>query len=526
MSHKPMQEKLLPIGVSNLSDIRRMNCYYVDKTPWIVKLLTTSKFIFLSRPRRFCKSLTIDTIAELFSCNKKLFEGLYAEEHWDWDDVYPVIRLSFGGLEMKGDIANLMQYIRFHLELNETRLGVRVRDDIRNNEGLMLADLIIQTQQKYGKQVVILIDEYDKPIIDNLENEALALKVRETLRSLYLQLKDFPSSIRFAMLTGVSKFGQMSLFSGLNHIKDITLSEEYSALCGYTQEELEHEFAPELDGVDLAEVRRWYNGYNWQGESVYNPFDILLFFEEKAYKPYWIQTGGNVSLLYKAIQREDIQTLDIINRTESGESLLAHTDIGSLSAIPIMFQTGYLTIDKVIRDSEGESYQLKFPNTEVRQAFNKTLWNWMMDRDTRSQRRKVVSSLIAGDLDQLKTEISSAFAGIPHNWFRNNDIARYEGFCASCFYMFFASCCTLVRPEDVSTQGQVDLVIGEEGNIFIFEFKMKRAGDAQSALKQIREKRYADKYRAEAKQLFEVGVSFDGETREVVFAVEGKRDES
>ena len=521
MNHKPMQKKRLPIGVSSFSRIRERGYYYVDKTPLIIQLLMTSDYIFLSRPRRFGKSLTIDTIAELFAGNKPLFEGLYAENHWDWDDVYPVIRLSFAGEPEQGKIEALRVSIKDNIVDNALRLDVKLEEeDLNAGLGRAFKYLITKTQQKYGKQVVVLVDEYDKPIIDNLEDEEIALEVRAILKSLYSQLKALESSIRFAMLTGVSKFGQMSLFSGLNHIKDITLNEEYSALCGYTQEELEREFAPELEGVDLAEVRRWYNGYNWKGESVYNPFDILLFFEEKAYKPYWIQTGGNVSLLYKAIQREDIQTLDIINRTESGESLLAHTDIGSLSASPIMFQTGYLTIDKVMPNgSLGESYQLKFPNNEVRVAFNSDLWRWYTQKDMFAQRSRVVEAVRAGDLDQLKAEISSAFAGIPHNWFRNNDIARYEGFCASCFYMFFASCCTLVRPEDVSTQGQVDLVIGEEGNIFIFEFKMKRAGDAQSALKQIREKRYADKYRAEAKQLFEVGVSFDGETREVVFAV-------
>ena len=529
MSRKPMQKKLLPVGIASFSEMREMNYYYVDKTKLIVDLVETSRFVFLSRPRRFGKSLTIDTIAELFAGNKPLFEGLYAENHWNWSQSHPVIRLSFASESEQNNLDQIRNNIRKQLKRNAKSLGVALeKRDLEMDLGSAFEDLILNTQENYQKKVIVLIDEYDKPIIDNLDEREISLEVRSLLRSLYSRLKNCASSIRFAMLTGVSKFGQMSLFSGLNHIDDITLSEEYSALCGYTQEELEREFAPELEGVDLAEVRRWYNGYNWKGESVYNPFDILLFLKNRhSYKPYWIQTGGNVSLLYKAIQREDIQTLDIINRTESGESLLAHTDIGSLSPIPIMFQTGYLTIDKVIPNgSLGESYQLKFPNNEVRVAFNSDLWRWYTKKDMFAQRSRVVEAVRAGDLDQLKTEISSAFAGIPHNWFRNNDIARYEGFCASCFYMFFASCCTLVRPEDVSTQGQVDLVIGEEGNIFVFEFKMKRAGDAQSALKQIREKRYADKYRAETKQIFEVGVSFDGETREVVFAVEGKRDES
>lgn len=518
-----MMKKLLPVGIASFSEMREMDYYYVDKTSLIVRLVKTSRFVFLSRPRRFGKSLTIDTIAELFSGRKELFTGLYAEDNWDWSQSYPVIRLSFASEPERNNLDQLRNSIRKQLKRNARAQEVELEErDLESDLGLAFEDLILNTQEKYQKKVVVLIDEYDKPIIDNLNEREISLEARSLLRSLYSRLKDCASSIRFAMLTGVSKFGQMSLFSGLNHIDDITLKSEYSALCGYTQEELEREFAPELEGVDLDEVRRWYNGYNWKGESVYNPFDILLFFgNHHSYQPYWIQTGGNVSFLYNVIHQQDIQALDIINRTESGNSLLAHTDIGSLSAIPIMFQTGYLTIDKVIPSgSLGESYQLKFPNNEVRVAFNSDLWHWYAKKDTFAQRLQVVEAVRTGDIDKLQAEIRSAFAGIPHNWFRNNDLARYEGFCASCFYMFFASCCTLVRPEDVSTQGQVDLVVGEEGNIFVFEFKMKRAGDAQSALKQIREKKYADKYRASAKQLFEVGVSFDGDTRELAFAVQ------
>lgn len=307
-----MTRKLLPIGLTSLADIRKTNCYYVDKTPLIVELLTTLRYVFLSRPRRFGKSLTIDTIAELFSGNKALFEGLYAEKHWDWNQTYPVIRLSFAGLDMQGDTENIKQHIRFLLKLNEASLNVHIHEDIQNQVGLMLADLILQTQQKYGKQVVVLIDEYDKPIIDNLNNTDIVLEIRDILKSLYSQLKDFAPSIRFAMLTGVSKFGQMSLFSGLNHLNDITLRKKYSDLCGYTQAELEKVFAPELENVDLEQLKHWYNGYNWTGESVYNPFDILSFFDnDNLYQSYWISTGGNTSFLYQAIQKHQFSVLDM-----------------------------------------------------------------------------------------------------------------------------------------------------------------------------------------------------------------------
>lgn len=373
-----MTRKLLPIGLTSLADIRKTNCYYVDKTPLIVELLTTLRYVFLSRPRRFGKSLTIDTIAELFSGNKALFEGLYAEKHWDWNQTYPVIRLSFAGLDMQGDTENIKQHIRFLLKLNEASLNVHIHEDIQNQVGLMLADLILQTQQKYGKQVVVLIDEYDKPIIDNLNNTDIVVEIRDILKSLYSQLKDFAPSIRFAMLTGVSKFGQMSLFSGLNHLNDITLRKKYSDLCGYTQAELEKVFAPKLENVDLEQLKHWYNGYNWTGESVYNPFDILSFFDnDNLYQSYWISTGGNTSFLYKAIQQHHFSILGI-KRAVNTMGLMSSMDVGSLSPLSIMFQTGYLTIDQVVMETTGANYTLKFPNKEVRLAFNNELWRWYL----------------------------------------------------------------------------------------------------------------------------------------------------
>lgn len=523
VSNYPMTKKLLPIGLTGLADIRARNGYYVDKTPLIVKLLTTSSYVFLSRPRRFGKSLTIDTIAELFSGNKALFEGLYAEKHWDWEQTYPVIRLSFAGEGKKGSLSDLQVMIEKNLQRNADNLGVTLspEDLAAKRFGSAFQDLIYNTYQKYGKQVVVLIDEYDKPIIDNLDEAEIALEIRDILKSLYSQLKDLATSIRFAMLTGVSKFGQMSLFSGLNHLNDITIDERYSALCGYTQEELEEVFAPELEGVDLDKLRHWYNGYNWTGESVYNPFDILLFFERgKKYRSYWIETGGGLSFLYQLVQKYHFSILGIRQAVETGR-LLASTDVGSLYPLPMMFQTGYLTIDRVVEEEEEEKYTLKFPNKEVRLAFNKGLWQWYSSLDMMGlseQQSDLVQALRQGNLKDLQQVIRSAFAALPHDWYRKNDIAHYEGHWASAFYMFFASCCEEVKAEEATRQGRADLVVMERGHVYVFEFKMAHSGDAASALAQIKAKHYAEKYRASAKQVFEVGVSFDAESRELEFA--------
>lgn len=515
-----MQKKRLPIGISSFAKIREGNYYYVDKTPLIIDLLNASEVVFLSRPRRFGKSLTIDTIAQLFSGNKELFTGLYAEENWDWEKTYPVIRISLAGESKKNNPELIERYITNLVLENARALDIALDDnDKQSGLGYMFRALVLKTQEKYGKRVVVLIDEYDKPILDNIDNDPIALEVRGILKSLYSQLKDLDSSIRFTMLTGVSKFGQMSLFSGLNHIRDITINKEYSALCGYTQKELEQEFAPELgEAVNVQEVRRWYNGYNWKGESVYNPFDILMFFDNHcSYQSYWIQTGGNTAFLYNTLQKEDFALSQISQQVDSNY-LLSSLDVGKLSPIALLFQTGYLTIKDTFLASDGENYFLKFPNTEVRLAFNSGLWDCYLQKDSKAERVQIQKVLQAGDIARLQTVITSAFAGLPHDWYRNNDVAKYEGHWASAFYMFFASCCRSVHAEDSSSQGRADLVVEEGGNVFVFEFKMARYGDAQSALEQIKSKHYTDKYRAGAKQVFEIGVSFDPNSKTAAFA--------
>ncbi|NOL49878.1 ATP-binding protein [Pelistega europaea] len=521
MTIQNTEKKLLPIGISSFSDLREMDYYYVDKTPLIIDLITSSRFVFLSRPRRFGKSLTLDTMAELFSGNKTLFEGLYAENNWDWDTTYPVIRLSFAGEVEQHDIEELRIIIQDSIEDNAHRLQVPLqKDDINLGLGRAFKKLIQKTEQHYGQKVVVLIDEYDKPIIDNLDNSEIASEVRGLLKSLYSQIKDLSGSIRFAMLTGVSKFGQMSLFSGLNNLEDITLRAKYSALCGYTQEELESVFAPELQGVDLEQVKFWYNGYNWTGESVYNPFDILLFFKGGcAFDNYWMSTGGNASFLMKLLTSNEFSLADITRIAETSD-LLASVDVGSLHPIPVLFQTGYLTIDKVFEEPGYlRQYTLKFPNYEVRQSLSSKWLQEVLKLDGRKAISDLRKCLRDGDIAQLQQLIKSAIASIPSDAYRRNNIAQFEGHWQSAIGMFFAGACADFIMEDASSQGRADLVAIEQGNVYIFEFKVKQAGTAQEALEQIKERNYAEKYRAEAKQIFEIGVSFDEATRAVNFAI-------
>ena len=254
-----------------------MIIFYIDKTKIARNLIETYQYVFLSRPRRFGKSLFLDTLKNIFEGNRELFRGLLIEEQWNWEVKYPVIKISFsGGIHSKADLEEDLLYI---LKSNEKRLGLDCENRARAQ--YFFAELIEKAYEKYHQKVVILIDEYDKPILDNIENIPEALLIRDGMRDFYTKIKENDEYLRFAFLTGVSKFAKVSLFSGLNNLEDISLNPDYGNVCGYTQLDLETSFAPYLEGVDMEQVKRWYNGYNFLGDSVYNPYDILLFIKNQ-----------------------------------------------------------------------------------------------------------------------------------------------------------------------------------------------------------------------------------------------------
>ena len=278
-----LPRKKLPIGIQTFAKIREEDYYYVDKTAHALNLIEQGTHYFLSRPRRFGKSLFIDTLAELFAGNEALFRGLYCHDKWDWSVKYPVIRISFaeGVMESRADLGRRIDEI---LCENEASLGVEGKEaSVPGRFGA----LIRAAEKKFGQRVVVLVDEYDKPILDNLTRPELARQMRDGLRDLYSVIKGQDAHIKFAMLTGVSKFSKVSLFSGLNNLKDITVDKSYSAICGYTDEDVDTVFAPELAGLDREQIREWYNGYNWTGEAVFNPFDLLLLYDNREFRPYW-----------------------------------------------------------------------------------------------------------------------------------------------------------------------------------------------------------------------------------------------
>jgi hypothetical protein len=431
-----MNRKKLPIGIQTFSEIRSEGYYYADKTAFCLKLAEQGKYYFLSRPRRFGKSLLIDTIGELFAGNKALFSGLYAEDKWDWSIQYPVVRISFGGgiIESKADLTNKIQE---QLRINQEILHITCQDE---STSVCFAELIRFTHEKTGQRVVILVDEYDKPILDNLLKPDVAKEVRDGLRNFYSVIKDCDAHIKFAMLTGVSKFSKVSLFSGLNNLRDITISSEFSSICGYTDEDINTVFAPELEGLDRDQIRRWYNGYNWTGTSVYNPFDVLLLFQERQFKAHWFETGSPTFLIDLLAQR-GFFTPDLAQRQTSLE-LLSAFDVEKISSEALLFQTGYLTISRLEEPLPNYwIYVLGYPNHEVETSLNAALLGafGLDEQKALHNRLSLLKQLKSNDFGQMQTLFTAFFASIPHDWYRNNPIAQYEGYYASVFYSYFAA---------------------------------------------------------------------------------------
>jgi hypothetical protein len=392
------QRRKLPIGIQTFRDIREGGYYYVDKTPYALKLATEGKYYFLSRPRRFGKSLFLDTLAELFAGNEPLFRGLYCHDKWDWAEKHPVIRISFaeGRLESR---AELDERIRELLDKNQKALGIRCA---HTSIPGCFSELIEGAAQKYGQRAVVLVDEYDKPILDNLTDPVVARAMREGLRNLYSVIKGQDAHIQFAFLTGVSKFSTGSIFSGLNNLRDITVSAEYSAICGYTEADLDTVFAPELEGLDRQAIRDWYNGYNWLGESVYNPFDILLLFDKRQFRPYWFETGTPTFLVDVLTQRQFFTPR--MEAMLASEALLSAFDVERIAPEALLWQTGYLTFRGQQQLGARIEYRLGYPNLEVEASLNDALLKGLMGDESRAEEatRRLFSALQGADLDEFK----------------------------------------------------------------------------------------------------------------------------
>ena len=507
----------LPIGIQTFAEIIGEGHYYVDKTNLAHRLIEQGKYYFLSRPRRFGKSLFLDTLKELFEGNELLFRGLDIHDRWDWTTGHPVIHISFGGGVLQTR-AELDEKIREILDDNQRRLGVVCEHPSLSG---CFAELVRLAHAQTGQRVVVLIDEYDKPILDNITDPDSARVMREGLKNLYSVIKDQDAHLRFVFLTGVSKFSKVSLFSGLNNLEDITLAPAYSALCGYTDADVDTVFAPELDGLDRDEIRRWYNGYNWTGEAVYNPFDLLLLFRNRRFQPWWFETGTPTFLVKLLTERET--WLPRLGELETDAELLSTFEVDDIPTEALMFQAGYLTIAREELLGGIYYYQLRFPNREVYQSlYHSLLRAWTHEPQSAVKNRKQLYRLLqANDLAGLKELFQSFFASIPNDWYRHNPIARYEGYYASVFYSYFAALGLEITLEDATNRGRIDMTVRFNGHIYLFEFKVVELVPEGHALQQIKDRGYADKYRAEGVPIHLIGVEFAREGRNIVgFEVE------
>ncbi|MEN9868479.1 MAG: hypothetical protein RL748_4069 [Pseudomonadota bacterium] len=513
-----LPRKTLPIGIQTLSEIIREGHYYVDKTGFAQRMIARGKYYFLSRPRRFGKSLFLDTLKELFEGNQALFVGLAIHDHWDWSQRFPVIRLSFAGAVLE-DKADLRQLLSQQLEDHERQFALPAR--YPDNRG-RLSDLIKRLHQQSGQRVVVLVDEYDKPILDRLDQADTARSMREELKNIYSVIKNEDAHIRFAFLTGVTKFSKVSLFSGLNNLEDITLDPAYSALCGYTEHDLNSVFAPELPGLDKLQIRTWYNGYNWLGEAVYNPFDLLLLFQQRKFKSWWFETG-TPSFLLKLMAERGFFTPKLAS-FRTNEALIASFDIEQIGTEALLFQCGYLTILRSEEPVPGMTrYILGYPNREVESSLNASLLASYTGEPAQNEqhRAELADLLLAQDIPALHQQFHAFFASIPHHWYVNNPIAQYEGFYASVFYSYFAALGFDVEVEDATNHGRIDMTLRLPAHIYLFEFKVVELLPDGRALQQLKDKAYADKYRSAGLPISLIGVEFSRETRNVVgFEVE------
>jgi hypothetical protein len=512
-----LSRKKLPIGIQTFAKLRDDGHYYVDKTGYAVELAQSGNCYFLSRPRRFGKSLFLDTLKQMFEGKRSLFHGLVADERWDWSRTHPVIRISFGGGVLKNRAA-LDERLGELLQDNQDRLGLSCTHTSLSGR---FSQLIAQAHAQTGQTAVVLVDEYDKPILDNITDSAVALDMREGLKDIYSVLKDADEHLRFVFITGVSKFSKVSLFSGLNHLKDITLDSRYSAICGYTDADVDTVFAPELPGLDREEIRRWYNGYNWLGEGVYNPFDLLLLFDRREFKPYWFETG-TPTFLVKLLAKAETFTPDI-GRLVATETLLSTFDVDNIPPEALMFQAGYLTIDHVWRIPGRMEVTLKYPNLEVQASLNDSLLQYLVGNPSTPGPHigRLYRLLQAQDFTGLKTLFQAFFASIPHDWYRNSPIAQFEGYWASIFYSHFAALGLDIRLEDTTNKGRIDMAVLFNAQVFVFEFKVVELVPQGRALQQIKDMGYADKYRDRGEPIHLVGVEFSKNDRNIVgFEVE------
>ncbi|MCB0595127.1 MAG: ATP-binding protein [Lewinellaceae bacterium] len=500
-----------PIGIQDFRKLREGGYVYVDKTEQIHQILRSGNYYFLSRPRRFGKSLLLSTMKELYSGSRELFEGLWVEEHWDWGQANPVIWLKFSSQGVK--TMGLVPAIGKMLGETAHSLGFSLKEtqyDLRFKE-------LIQKAAKSSK-AVLLIDEYDKPIIDYMDDVEQAEANREVLKNFYSVLKDSDPYLELVFITGVSAFSKVSIFSDLNNLKNLSLHKDASELLGITSNELETYFDSTIRQIAerqkveaevlFEKVKGWYNGYSWDGiNKLYNPFSLLNFLDGEKFHNFWFATG-TPTFLVKEMRKQRYYDID---RVEVSESQLSAFDFQNLDPITVLFQTGYLTID--FYDERFRTYRLRYPNEEVRFSLQQYLLNAY--RDTLSGNAlapavAITKALEAKDIGRVIEAINTTFSSIPYDlWQREN-----EHFYHALIHLMFSLLGTYIQSEVHTSKGRCDAVVQTADHIYGFEFKLdKTAGEA---LQQIKDKGYLAPYLDSPKQKIAVGINFSTKEKRVV----------
>lgn len=508
--------KKLPIGVQDFPALRRDDFLYVDKTEHIHRLMGVGKYLFLSRPRRFGKSLLISTLHEIFRGNKPLFKGLWIEDKINWE-AYPVIRVDFNEMNYRSN--TLPEELNQQMNANAFANGIKL--SATDYKGKFVE--LLETLGSGERKVVVLIDEYDKAITDFLgeDEERIRDHVR-TLKNFYGTLKSLDRCIHFVLVTGVSKIGRVSIFSDLNNLQDVTTFAEFAELCGYTQSELETCFSPWIEktaralNVDQAplldRIRSYYNGYSWDGRHrVYNPFSILNFFSSGGdFRNYWFATG-TPTFLTQLLRKQAIPAhqLDVFY---ASDFTLESADVHNIGFPALMFQTGYFTIRAVKRGLESPTYTLAYPNEEVRMTFLQYILAEYVQQPvdvadvTLTQRMR--RFLSEGDLPNFFDLLSAIFASVPYQITRTEEVYFH-----SVTHVVLALTGHVVHSEIPTNQGRMDAVLDAGERLYIFEFKLRDS--AEAALKQIHERGCPERFRVAGKPLTLVGVAFDVEGKNI-----------
>ncbi len=511
----------LPVDLQSFEIIRRDGYLYVDKTPWIHRMLEEGRYYFMARPRRFGKTLMVSTLRNLFAGHRDLFEGLWIDTHGNWNwETFPVILLDFNAIShdtqenFKAGLADRLRGIG-------KEFGVKVETSLLKEH---FQKLILAVYEKTGMPVVFLIDEYDKPIIDHLGKGDAAMEIakanRDTLKSFLGTLKsaDVASHTRFVFITGVSKFSRVSIFSDLNNLIDITMSPKYADLFGYTQVELESCFPhnlkelAEAHNLDVQHVmerlRGRYDGYRFSKKviRVYNPFSVLRAFNEKSFDNYWFESGTPTFLIN--LLHQGGYDLPEIEKMQVGEQIFSVYELERLSIQALLFQTGYVTI----KDVHGRLFTLGYPNQEVKTSFVESLLYSFAPpekADGVSRFLLLAEYLQAEDLDSFFETVNAIFATIPYTLKGEPNEAWFH----TLFYLMVAASGAYTQSEVLTSRGRIDMVVHFPYKIYILEFKCSRT--AEAGLKQIHEKGYADRYKGLGKKLLLLGIGFDPKNRQI-----------